>query len=45
MIEFLIINGKKFKATNKEIVNVTLWVENKKPSIDQIATWIKKHIK
>ncbi len=43
MVEFLILNGKEFKATNKEIVNFALWVENKKPTIEQIAGWIKKH--
>lgn len=45
MIEFLILNGKIFKATNKEIVDFALWVENKKPTIEQIATWIKNHTK
>ncbi len=45
MAEFLIINGKEFKATNKEVVEFALWVENKKPTIDQIAAWIKKHTK
>lgn len=45
MVEFLILNDKKFKATNKEIVDFALWVENKKPSIEQIADWIKKHTK
>lgn len=43
MIEFLLLNGKKFKATNKEIVTFALWVENKKPTIEQIAIWIKNH--
>ena len=45
MIEFLILNGKKFEAKNKEIVKFALWVENKKPAIEEIASWIKKHIK
>ncbi len=44
MIEFLILNGKEFKATNEELVNFALWVENKKPTIEQIAKWIKKHV-
>lgn len=44
MVEFLVLNGKKFKATNKEIVTFALWVENKKPNIEQIANWIKKHM-
>lgn len=43
MIEFLIINKKKFIATNKEIVDFALWVENKKPSLEEIASWVKKH--
>ena len=45
MAEFLIINGKEFKATNKEIVDFALWVENKKPTIDKIAKWIREHTK
>lgn len=45
MVEFLIINGREFKATNKEFVNFAIWVENKKPTIEQIADWIKKHTK
>lgn len=45
MIEFLILNGKKFKATNREIVNFAIWGENKKPTIEEIADWIKKHSK
>ena len=45
MVEFLILNGKKCEVTNKEVVNFAMWVENKKPSIEQIAGWIKKHSK
>lgn len=45
MIEFLIINGKEFTATNKEIVAFALWVENKKPTLEQIAKWIRSHTK
>lgn len=41
MIEFLILNGKTFKATDREIVTFALWVENKKPSLEEIAKWIK----
>ncbi|MBI3283056.1 type II toxin-antitoxin system death-on-curing family toxin [Candidatus Curtissbacteria bacterium] len=43
MIEFLILNGKNFKATNRGIVKFALWVENEKPALEQIADWIKKH--
>ncbi len=44
MIEFLILNKKKFNATNREFVDFGLWVENKKPTIEEIVTWIEKHI-
>ena len=43
MIEFLILNKKKFAATNKEIVDFAMWVENSKPTIEKIASWIKEH--
>ena len=42
---FLFINDKKIKATQKEKVELTLWSENKKPTIEEIANWVKKHIK
>lgn len=45
MIEFLILNGKKFQAENKEIVDFAIWVENKKPTLKEIAKWIKNHTK
>ena len=40
---FLYLNGARIKAAQKEKVDFTLWVENKKPTIEQIAKWIKKH--
>ncbi len=43
MIEFLIFNKRKFTATNKEIVDFALWVENEKPTLEKIASWIKEH--
>ena len=42
-IEFLIFNKRKFTATNKEIVDFALWVENEKPTLEKIASWIKEH--
>lgn len=45
MVEFLMLNGKKFEATNKEVVDFAMWVENKKPTIEEIAKWIEKHVK
>ena len=43
MIEFSSLNGKGIKAKQDEIVNFALWIENKKPTIEEIAAWIKKH--
>ncbi|HSX19066.1 MAG TPA: type II toxin-antitoxin system death-on-curing family toxin [Candidatus Saccharimonadales bacterium] len=43
MIEFLTLNGKKINMTNKEMVDFALWVENKRPELEEIAAWIKKH--
>ena len=42
---FLFLNEKKIKATQKEKVELTLWSENKKPTIEEIANWVEKHIK
>lgn len=41
---FLHLNGRKIKAEQKEKVEFAMWIENKKPTIEQIAKWIKKHI-
>lgn len=43
LIEFLRLNGKDIQATQKEIVEFTLWVENKKPSVERISSWVEKH--
>src|SRR3989344_7898178 len=42
---FLHLNGLRIEATQREKVDFALWAENQKPTLDQIATWIKKHIK
>ena len=42
---FLYLNRKEIKATQHEKVEFTLWVENKKPTIEQIASWIEKRLK
>jgi len=41
---FLYLNGASIKNTQKEKVSFTIWVENKKPTIEQIADWIRKYI-
>lgn len=43
LIEFLQLNRKDIQATQKEIVEFALWVENKKPSVERISSWIEKH--
>lgn len=42
---FLFLNGIEIKATQREKVDFTLWSENEKPKLEQIAGWIKKHTK
>ena len=42
---FLHINGYELKATDKELVNFPLRVENKHLSIEQIVQWLKAHAK
>jgi len=44
MILFLEINRQKFFFSEKEIIEFALWVENKKPTLEQIAGWLEKHI-
>jgi death on curing protein len=45
LMTFVELNGYKFIAKQKEIVDAALWIENKKPTIEEIADWIKKHSK
>ena len=41
---FLYLNRKEINATQDEKVKFTLWVENKKPTFEQSANWIKNHL-
>ena len=43
IIYFLKINGLKFQADKKIIVNFVLGVEKKKHGLEEIAVWLKKH--
>jgi len=45
VMTFMELNGYKFIAKQEEVVNAALWIENKKPTIEEIADWIKKHTK
>lgn len=42
---FLELNGYKFEAQQKEVVNFALKVENEKLSVEEIAKWLKEHAK
>lgn len=45
VMEFMELNGLEFKATQKEVVDAALWIENKQPEIEEIAEWLKSHTK
>ncbi len=40
---FLSLNGYELKASQEEIVEFPLWVENTHPEIEAIAEWLKEH--
>lgn len=40
---FLFLNKLRIEATQREKVDFTLWAENKKPTLEEIADWIKTH--
>lgn len=42
-LSFLELNGYSLKVNDKELEKFALMVENKKPSIEFIANWLKKH--
>lgn len=42
---FLELNGYSFDARQKEVVNFALKVENEKLSVEEIAKWLKEHVK
>lgn len=43
VMTFLELNGYEFIAEQKEVVNTAVWIENKKPKLDEIAKWLKKN--
>lgn len=45
VMTFLELNGYKFVAKQKEVVDTALWIENKKPTIEAISNWLQKHSK
>jgi len=40
---FLELNGYRFVAKQKEVVNFALKIENKRLSVEEIADWLKKN--
>ena len=45
LYEFLKQNGYKLKATEKELIELPLQIERKDLSLEQIAKWLKEHVK
>ncbi len=45
MMTFLELNGYKFIADQKEVVEYALYIENSQPEIEEISKWLKKHSK
>ena len=43
VMTFLELNGYTFNAEQKEIVAYALYIENSKPEIEEISSWLKKH--
>lgn len=41
---FLHLNKLELKATQREKVDFTLWAENEKPKLEEIASWIKNQL-
>lgn len=42
---FLELNDYKFTATNKQVVNFAIRIENDKLSLEEIVKWLKEHTK
>ena len=40
---FLSLNGYELEATQQEIVDFPLWVDNTHPEIEEISDWLKEH--
>lgn len=39
------LNNYTFNAPQKEVVKTAMWIENQKPSLEEIAAWLKKNSK
>ena len=45
VMTFLEINGYFFNASQKEVVEYALYIENSQPVIEEISEWLKNHSK
>lgn len=43
MMTFIELNGYKFKAEQKEVVDYALFIENSHPEIEVISKWLEKN--
>lgn len=43
VMTFMELNGYKITEEQKDIVDCAMWIENKKPEMEEIALWLKKH--
>ena len=41
---FLYLNSTQIEASQKERVDFAIWIENEKPTIEEIAAWIKNTV-
>lgn len=44
LLVFLKINKQNLVCSKDELIDFAMWVENKKPTIEEVANWIEKHI-
>ncbi|HRN96079.1 MAG TPA: type II toxin-antitoxin system death-on-curing family toxin [Candidatus Levybacteria bacterium] len=45
MMEFIELNGYMMTVNQEDVVKTALWIENDKPEIEEIATWLEKNSK
>ena len=43
VMTFMELNGYIMIAKEKEVVKCAMWIENKKPEIEEISSWLKKN--
>lgn len=39
------LNNYTFNTPQEEVVKTAMWIENQKPSLEEIAAWLKKYTK